>query len=139
VLNLPVVLDDQFGHDAGSSVYRAALLCNPVKKEHDGVVTNILPRLPGTLDHLVCYKLRSHNDDDDDHNGDDDHDADFASHDDAHQKHGAKLVNMHDQFGKAVLRIEDAETLCVPSKVLNVVIAPPGDDDDDDHDDGDHD
>jgi hypothetical protein len=46
---------------------------------------------------------------------------------------------MHDQFGKAVLRIEDAETLCVPSKVLKVVMGGSGDDDDDDdHDDGDH-
>ena len=135
-LNLPVVLDDQFGHDASSSVYRAELLCNPVKKEHDGVVTPILPRVPGTLDHLVCYTLRSHKDGDDDHNGGDDHESDVASHNDGPDKHHGKLVNMHDQFGKAVLRVEDAETLSVPSKTLKVVIGGAGDDADDDHDGG---
>ena len=137
---LPVSLVDQFG-STEASVYRAELLCNPViKKEHDGAVTEILLRAADTPDHLVCYDLkrRGHDDDDDDDHDDDHHFSHCSRHDHSDHRVG-RLVNMHDQFGRAVLKVEDSETLCVPSKKLKVEIVNDHDDDDDhDHDDDHH-
>ena len=122
---IPVTLVDQFG-TTQASVERANLLCNPViKKEHDGAVTEILLRAPDTPDHLVCYDLkrRGHDDDDDDgHDGHDGHRYCHGSDHDHSDHHSGRLVNMHDQFGRAVLKVEDSETLCVPSKKLKVEI-----------------
>jgi len=136
---LPVSLVDQFG-STEASVYRAELLCNPViKKEHDGAVTEILLRAADTPDHLVCYDLkrRGHDDDDDDDHDDDHHFSHCSRHDHSDHRVG-RLVNMHDQFGRAVLKVEDSETLCVPSKKLKVEIVNDHDDDDHDHDDDHH-
>ena len=91
---IEVTLEDQFLREK-VSVGDAQLFCNPVKKDHAGVVTGILPRLPGTPDRLVCYELKS-------------------------QKRIEKLVNMRDQFANAVLKVERSETLCVPSTLLDV-------------------
>jgi len=76
-------------------VDKARLFCNPVTKDHAGVVTQILPRVPGTPDRLVCYKLKP-------------------------SRHIDRLVNMRDQFANAILKVEKAETLCVPSTLIDV-------------------
>lgn len=88
-----VTLEDQFRREQ-VAIDGARLFCNPVKKDHAGVVTEILPRPAGAPDRLVCYGLKP-------------------------KRKTERLVNMRDQFANTVLRVEHSEALCVPSTLMS--------------------
>ncbi len=82
-----VALRDQFGFEPNVVALGPTLLCNPTKKEHDGVMTPI----QNARDHLVCYELTST-----------DQIFDFTL--------------MTNQFGERGLQLDPADLLCLPSK-----------------------
>jgi hypothetical protein len=89
-----VTLEDQFRREQ-LRVGKARLFCNPIRKEHAGAVTEILPRPSGTPDRLVCYDLTP-------------------------RRRTERLVNMRDQFANAVLKVVHGESVCVPSTLLDM-------------------
>ena len=56
-INTPVALQDQFDKQKREvvRVLRPVLFCNPVEKDHDGVITPIIPSTANDKDHLTCY------------------------------------------------------------------------------------
>jgi hypothetical protein len=88
-----VILEDQFRREQ-VSVEEADLFCNPVRKQHDGVVTEVLPRPDGAADRLVCYDIKPN-------------------------RRTERLLNMRDQFANAILKTEKSESLCVPTNLIS--------------------
>ena len=81
-----VQLIDQF-ENTQVKVGAPATLCNPVRKTHDGVVTEV--RYPDV--HLVCFKIKEQ-----------------------HPPH--VTVRVFNQFGQRTLNVGDPQELCVPSR-----------------------
>lgn len=82
-----VALKDQFGFEPEVVTLNPSLLCNPTKKEHNGVTTLI----ENPRDHLVCYDLAN-----------------------TEQLFDFTLIS--NQFGERGLQLEKADLLCLPSK-----------------------
>ncbi|MEM9555725.1 MAG: VCBS repeat-containing protein [Acidobacteriota bacterium] len=86
-VSVPVDLRDQFGFEPELVALQPQLLCNPTKKEHNGVTTPV----DNPFDHLVCYEL-----------------------DNTQQL--VKSAFIKNQFGARNLALDQAELLCLPSE-----------------------
>ena len=97
-INAPVVLQDQFDKQRREvvKVLQPVLFCNPVEKQHDGVITPIIP--PSTAndqDHLTCYVFTP-------------------------STTKTTGVRTRNQFGEERLLATGSRFLCVPSQKLRV-------------------
>ena len=101
-VNLFDQFDDFFGPELDVEVGEPELFCNPVQKDKDGEIGNIIH----PMEHLTCYEIE-----------DDEEELDVV------------VVN---QFGTQNLVVDDPKLLCVPSAKISVTPHEQGDDGDDD-------
>jgi hypothetical protein len=97
-VSIPVTLKDQFGSGA-AKVARLVKLCNPVRKTYQHRITKI--KYPQA--HLACYEIKDG--------------MQFKPLD----------VAVLNQFGRRRLRVQKAQTLCVPTfkELVKKIVEPP--------------